>query len=365
MIIEKKFTSKSFSILFKNGKIGHYDCERKSNEPMNRYREINDFINNHSNEIDCLAIKGSSWLPGTPAHFFFTPKFKVDNIILTVANESSYYFVDTKFLESTNTNYFIYLKYPNTDFILNDLDLYGGTKIKFLLSPMGHFGYNNTVKGTSGAMDLNPNIDTEKLKQLKKYNKLLWAGSYYGFRKEQMSEIESLGIEIVKLKTWMPPYEISKENCEFLSSRDRYIDTLIKHKCCAVLSLDGGSVGCPRDTESTLSYVPNLKYTRTNQVDVSVGGGVYLARGISEVKEKFEQIKYDLNKEDYTKILRARTWMYNTWSMKNRKMIDVSLIAFAMFKNINTDNVILHPAYSHTVNDDDWAKTTGNINNFK
>lgn len=337
MITTKPYNSGLFSILFKGGDIVHYESFRKNKKPVNRFQEFSDFVNS-CEDIDCVFIKGSN--------FLFTPEITTPNIIFASFNEEGNYFIDDE--QAREKNYYFYLNYVNTDFVLYDLNEH--SDIKFLFNP---FCYGKDFKNIQEAININSNANIEDLKKLKNNSKVLWAGSYFGTRIDQIKELKSIGLDIIELKAG-----------EFNASKDRYIDFLVKYECCAVLSLDGDLIGCPRDIEIAMNQVPNLKYTRTN-LDFSGGGGIYLARGISEVESKIQQIKIDLVDENYEKILRARRWMGNAYDMKKRNMNDVSLFAFASYAGLDTDDIILHPEYKSDIKIEDWAKIVGNLNNIK
>jgi hypothetical protein len=306
-----------FSLLYKDLSLEHYYTDCIDDNPL---IELKNFLVSSHKAIECLVLHSEN--------FLFPIDLPVKNIIFVSRNEDSVYFIDPKYFKP-EINYFIYTVFPSVQFYsLNIKKTNIPNNLKFLPSQTswyGHFAPNDTLHSI---ISMNPTLDTNKLKKLKDYNRILWTGRNTPSRNNALNLIQnSTQYQIVATK-WSPTER------EFEAKRDRYIDFLIEHECFCALSLDGVTAQCYRDSEICLSYIPNLKYTEISDLDCSAGGSIYSAHSVQDLSKQIINIKQDLESENYSKLIMARSFMYNSYRLRSQSLLNYGILAMMSYKNI-------------------------------
>jgi len=341
-----------FILLLKTGDLlscRHKRTEYKYNENElypSSLHELNAFLKPIYNDVDCIFSN------------IFNFNLEVENICYCQTKEVTNFYLDTNFSKTLDSNCYIGFEHPPFTFH----KVYESTypQIKFLYSALSFYGTHlhteNPLRAThiDDFTYINDPINIRKLKKLKKFKKILWVGqTWSGIRSNLIEEIQKeLNVEIVSTEQVIPKH-IS------------FLDALIQHKCFCVLSLDGGTHQCFRDTYLGFEYIPNLKYTAHTGSDISAGNSIYLATNMNEAAVQLQRIKQDLHDEDYSKLIRNHKFMINARHLYRRKLLDHKFIIACAYKNINIADVILHPLAEEPANCPEWFNFISNINNIK
>jgi hypothetical protein len=336
-----------FSILYNNGELEmyNYTYNYSALEPGEKLLDkLHEFINERVSVIECIFLNIED--------VFLFKNINVKNIVIVVTSERDLYFIDTAFINNhTSHNFFMFFAYPSIYWLNKIQHLYVQDKIKFLYSKVGFYG---VVKNHSSRIQLiqklNPSINIEKLKQLKQFKNVYWAGSINGNRQFDINFIRDQGINVY----CEPPNR-------FAPDKSRYIDQMIKHQCCCVLSLDGHTVQCYRDAEIGLNFVPNLKFTQAQDLDISANNTIYSANNSQILLEQISKIQNDINTENYSNIENNYTYM-NT-IQQTPLLVSWHLQAIFEYSNVNINNLIT--SVTSPLSDKELSTHVNNVNNFK
>ena len=340
------FSDPDFVLLLKDGSIVPYRHDRKDfkNEHYmfsSSLDEINYFLESQYNDIDCIFSDILNF------------NLKSENICFCYRGEVRNFYLDESYnKDAKSTCYIGFLHSPFTfnlsyennfktyKFLHNSLSFYG----RFSLDHISDISY----------IDQRQHINIDKLKKLKTFNKVLWVGHPgRGLRSKLLNTLQQeLNIKIVESTQKIPKVQ-------------SFIDALIENECFCALSLDGSTVQCFRDTYLGVEYVPNFKYTNLKCADFTAGNTIYLATNTQEAVSQLQLIKQDLTNENYNKLIKNNKFMMNAASLYRRKFLNDFVTMALVYKNINIENLILHPLSSELTTKDEWNALLSNVNNLK
>lgn len=338
--------SADFILLLKTGEL--LSCKHTRTEyeygENNLYpsslHELNAFLKPIYNDVDCIFSS------------IFNFNLEVENICYCQAREVVNFYLDNNFSKTKNSNCYIGFEHPPFTFSKAYESTY--TQVKFLYSALSFYGLSMENQVGDFAYINNP-INTTKLRKLKNYQKILWVGQegIKGGRSHLIEQLQKeLNVEIVHTRQAIPK-QVS------------FLDVLIEHECFCVLSLDGLTHQCYRDTYLGFEYVPNFKYTAHTGSDISAGNSIYLATNMKEAAIQLQLLKQDLHDENYSKLIKNHKFMVNARHLWQRKFLDHKFLIACAYKNINIADVILHPLAEEPGNCPEWFNFISNINNIK
>jgi len=255
---------------------------------------------------------------------------------------------------NTEQNFYLFVERPH-QVIINTLYKLIQPNIKLISSIIGFYGMcspgTHTVK-YNDIKEKNFTLDYLKYKELEKFENILWYG-------------QNVHIEFgdTKYNRKLVIQELQENHLAKIKHADSYIDlktksildVLIENKCFCVLSIDGFTAQCYRDTELGLSKIFNLKHTFL-QADISAANSIYLSRNIDEFNQNILEIKKDIFLQKYDKLFIAEKYMRNLFLLRQLHQTSQALFTvetLACIMNLDINELILHDSINENISEEE------------
>jgi len=253
---------------------------------------------------------------------------------------------------NTEQNFYLFVERSH-QVILDEIHKCIQPNIKLIPSIIGFYGMCSDALHTVKYPELRAKNITNhlKFKELKKCEDILWYGQEVEIanrnhipRKLVIQNLQNNYIaKIIHTDSYI---DLKKKSL---------IDILIENNCFCVLSLDGCTAQCYRDTELGLSKIFNLKHTSL-QADISAANSIYLSRNINEFKQNILEIKKDISLENYSKLFTAEKYMRNLFLFRkfhfsSQALLTVESLSYIM--NLNINKLILHDSINEKISEDE------------